>query len=137
MDRYVVGLHYVTKPDVVLLIRKTRPEWQNGKLNGVGGHIEIGESPIEAMRREFREEAALDILAWRKFLVLSNEFFHITFFAHKGKRIEMPEIKSMTDEKLEWHPVRPLPDDTIPNLRWIVPLGLEMDLEEHVVAKHK
>ncbi len=34
-----------------------------GLWNGVGGHVEPGESPAEAAGREFREETRLDLLA--------------------------------------------------------------------------
>lgn len=40
----------------VLLIQKARPDWQAGFLNGIGGRIEPGETPQEAMGREAREE---------------------------------------------------------------------------------
>lgn len=63
-----------------LLIRKTHPEWQKGKLNGIGGKIEkkhhvisnpdnpdpdagywLMETPFEAMVREFHEETGITI----------------------------------------------------------------------------
>lgn len=42
----------------VILIRKIKGE-QKDKLNFVGGHIELGESPIECMIREFEEETGV------------------------------------------------------------------------------
>lgn len=33
-----------------------------GKLNGIGGHVELGESPIGAALREFHEETGVSIL---------------------------------------------------------------------------
>ena len=38
---------------IVVLTHKNRPAWQAGKLNGVGGKIELLESPVAAMVREF------------------------------------------------------------------------------------
>lgn len=55
MKRYVLGFCIDANLDV-LLIRKDRPEWQRGRLNGLGGHVEEGEAPSQAMQREFREE---------------------------------------------------------------------------------
>jgi 8-oxo-dGTP pyrophosphatase MutT (NUDIX family) len=41
-----------------LLICKNRPAWPRDKLNGLGGKIEEGETPQQAMEREHREETA-------------------------------------------------------------------------------
>lgn len=61
MKRYVVG--YLLSPGhrQVVLIKKLKPSWQAGKLNGPGGKLEEGETPAQCMRREFREEAGLDL----------------------------------------------------------------------------
>jgi hypothetical protein len=42
--------------DSVLLLRKAKPEWQAGKLNGIGGKVELGEDIMTATKRELREE---------------------------------------------------------------------------------
>lgn len=54
--RYVLGLLFSEDASRVLLVWKNRPAWQNGKLNGIGGKIEPGETPLQAMDREFVEE---------------------------------------------------------------------------------
>ena len=59
VKRYVVGFLLNYDRTQVVLIRKNRPAWQAGHLNGVGGKIEMGETPIEAMTREFEEETGL------------------------------------------------------------------------------
>lgn len=73
MTRYVVGFLFDGQWESVVLIRKSKPEWQRGKLNGVGGKIETfpieawvnpprherTETPQEAMAREFEEEAGV------------------------------------------------------------------------------
>lgn len=43
----------------VLLIRKAKPDWQAGLLNGIGGKVEFGEGILQATRREFYEETGL------------------------------------------------------------------------------
>lgn len=47
------------RPKEVLLIRKSKPAWQKGKLNLVGGKIEPGERVEQAAKRELEEESAL------------------------------------------------------------------------------
>lgn len=66
MKRYVLGFAF-DKRGAVALICKSRPDWQQGKWNGVGGHLEPGEDAFSAMEREFFEETAMRIKAkdWR------------------------------------------------------------------------
>lgn len=113
----------------VLLIRKRRPAWQAGKLNGLGGKIEPGETALQAMRREFREEAGVDLAEWQHVLTLSGaddagsgRGWAGHFFRAFG---DIDAARAITDEQLETHPTSPLPGDTIPNLRWIIPLMLD------------
>jgi 8-oxo-dGTP diphosphatase len=42
--QYVLGFLFDPSQKDVVLIKKLKPEWQKGKLNGVGGKIEEGES---------------------------------------------------------------------------------------------
>ena len=53
---YTIGIVFSHNLKCVFLLRKNRPDWQAGKLNGIGGHIEEGEEPLNAMRREALEE---------------------------------------------------------------------------------
>jgi 8-oxo-dGTP diphosphatase len=66
-QEFVVGFLFSRCEQRVVLIEKNRPEWQAGLLNGPGGKIEPGETTLEAIRREFREEAGLDIPGWEHF----------------------------------------------------------------------
>ncbi len=79
MIRYVCGFLFSLGSGVVL-IEKRKPSWQAGRLNGVGGKIEPGETPLQAMVREFEEEAGLHVDGWRQFCVLSGGGFEVTFF---------------------------------------------------------
>lgn len=128
---YVCGFLFSPDRSRVLLIRKNRPAWQAGKLNGLGGKIERGETPHQAMRREFREEAGLDLPEdrWQHVLTLSGEDdagaghgWAGHFFRAFG---ELSEAKAMTDERLEVYDPKALPDAVIPNLRWMIPLMLD------------
>lgn len=108
----------------VALIEKKRPDWQAGKLNGIGGKIESGEMPIEAMRREFLEETGAVVAAWRQFACLN--FSQGTVFFYTA--IEDRDIRSTTDEVVAWYALRDLPAlPLIPNLRWLIPLAMDKD----------
>jgi 8-oxo-dGTP diphosphatase len=128
IQAFACGFLFTPDRARVLLIRKRRPAWQMGKLNGVGGKIEPGETPAQAMRREFREEADLDIADWTAAIVLTGPDWQAHFFRAFG---DVDAARTATDEPLEIHPLRPLPPDTIPNLRWIIPLLLD----DEVIAR--
>ncbi len=57
-QRFCVGFLFNPDMSQVVLIRKNRPEWQAGRLNGVGGRLEDGETPLRGMQRKFKEETA-------------------------------------------------------------------------------
>lgn len=125
--RYVVGFMFNPAEDAVLLIRKTHPEWQAGKLNGIGGMIEDGEFPAEAMRRDFLEEVGIDHADWRQFCVLGDaRQWQIHFFSAVGL---IAKAKALSDEVPEIHCSMALPFDTIPNLKWLIPMALSMRFE--------
>ncbi len=71
---YSLGFVFNTMQTHVLLLRKARPAWQAGKLNGIVGHIEPGELPIDAMVREFAEEAGVRTILrdWNLFAVMDG-----------------------------------------------------------------
>ena len=53
---YVVGFAFDADLHYVSLIRKNKEGWQKGLMNGLGGHVDEGETPEQAMVREFLEE---------------------------------------------------------------------------------
>lgn len=55
-------LIFIEKDNKILLIHKNKKEsFGYSKLNGIGGHIEKGEEPYEAAKREIFEESGLII----------------------------------------------------------------------------
>lgn len=126
--KYVVGFMFDQQEQSVLLIRKTRPAWQVGKLNGVGGRIEEGETPLEAMRREFIEEVGIDCDSWKYFCTLSDaRNWQIDFFSAVGPILD---ARPLTDERPEIVYVLDIADvAVIPNLNWLIPMALTMKHE--------
>lgn len=123
--RYVLGFLFDSKK-MVWLIRKTKPEWQKGLLNGIGGKIEDGETPFQAMCREFKEEADLDIDSWKHFANLTDTFGYdvYCFYAHSDKI-----GRSMTEELIGRYHLNYVneTDLVIPNLKWLIPMALSFD----------
>src|ERR1700675_3013232 len=85
--KYVVGFILDPTLSKVVLIRKMKPEWQNGLLNGVGGKVGDtipGETPQQAINREFKEEAGVEGLDWTEFLTLLTPRSELHFFRSIG-----------------------------------------------------
>lgn len=108
----------------VLLLHKQTPAWQTGQVNGVGGKNEPGETPLECIVRETREETGLLVAShdWTEIGQLRGPDWQCTVFgtiyagptsdAHQGAH-----------EAIEWFPTNQLPKNVIPNLTWLIPLA--------------
>lgn len=125
---WVVGFLLDDDAETVVLIRKNRPAWQAGRLNGVGGKVEPGETIEEAMRREFKEEADMVVLDWQHFASLTWEEGVVRFFRAFHPRAHLEACRTVTDEAIELHGVAALLDPgtrhgVTPNLLWLVPLA--------------
>jgi len=126
VTEYVVGFAFAHDHGSVLLIRKNRPEWQLGRLNGVGGKIEAGEGPQWAMAREIREETGLEIGFWQEFVILNGAETRVHFFRAFDDAIGT--ARRLTPEQpIICHPGA-LPADVVPGLTWLIPLALDPGL---------
>lgn len=79
---YVVGFAFSADRSKVVLIKKNRPAWQAGKLNGVGGKVDPGETTIAAMAREFFEETGVKTLEtdWHYFTKIVGQNGDVSCF---------------------------------------------------------
>jgi 8-oxo-dGTP diphosphatase len=128
-QEYVLGFCFSTDMKRVVLIRKNRPNWQKGLLNGVGGKIEPGEIAIDAMRREFKEEAGVEIKHWDPFTVFNAPDFKIYMFWTTNHY--MDAITSVTDEQVGIYQVSTIPLlKTVPHLQWLVPMVINHQEEQ-------
>ena len=96
--RYCLGFVFSPDRGRVLLIRKRRPAWQAGRLNGIGGHCLDTESMDQTMRREAGEEAGIGWLHWAQNGFLNGERFTIGIF-YAVLHGHFPTV-SPTDEEL-------------------------------------
>jgi 8-oxo-dGTP diphosphatase len=140
MTNYVCGFYFDDLLQNVVLIWKNKPAWQAGKLNGVGGKIEEGESPEAAMRREFREETGIDHSGWHPLVTLTGEDWQVVFFYAVAVPDEFEYAETKEGEEVAKIPVDRLLAgyfEHIPNLDWLIPLALHrIKLPEESISLH-
>lgn len=124
-QKYVVGLMFSLNKQTVLLIRKNKPLWQLGLLNGVGGKVEEGETPAQCMVREFKEEVGLNTEEeqWTYFAKLcgtnSEIYFYKTYTDSLVNAVqlesEIPMLIYIEDLSFIEH---------VPNLKFLIEMAL-------------
>lgn len=107
-DRYSViprVLIFLFRSKSVLLIKgsSTKKRWP-GKYNGLGGHLELGEDPLSAARRELKEESGLScrtLSLCGNVIVNTGRNPGIAIYIFKGD-YEGGEISPSVEGSLEW-----------------------------------
>ena len=132
MKKYVLGFMFSVVYNVpwVVLIQKARPDWQKGRLNGVGGKIEAGEYPVDAVVREFGEETGVASHRdeWTDRVHLHGpDWMVYVFSAFQPQRVDLKN--GSPDEPVSWYLAHNLPDVVMNNVRWMVPMCLDKDLQ--------
>lgn len=121
---YVLGFAFLPYGDVVLL-QKKKPDFQKGRLNGVGGAVEkLDVSAVAAMVREFTEETGVvtERGAWVEFAQLS--FPDSTVYCYTAFSPQFKGCHTTTGE-----PVFILPPGVVSayrhmaNLSWLLPMA--------------
>jgi 8-oxo-dGTP diphosphatase len=124
IEGMVVGFLFTDGGKYVVLIRKRRPDWMAGRLNGPGGKINPDETPDEAMRREYVEETGLGVL-WRgPYLTLTTDHDTLVHFYAARSTAAVEAVRTTTDEEVVRRDVGTLHvGDCLPNLAWLVALA--------------
>jgi 8-oxo-dGTP diphosphatase len=123
---YVLALLFTADEREVVLMRRTRPAWQAGRVNALGGKLAPGETALDAARREVREESGVDVDEWTELLVWEDPHYRMHVVRALSDRAR--EARTMEDQEVFLAPVRALPAAVIDNLRWLVPLALDGDV---------
>lgn len=137
---YVAGFLFNKRLSQVALIKKSKPEWQKGKLNAIGGKIETGETATQAMTREFNEETGCYVVGWELFATLvceserhkgapdSGQPYQVHFFRAFADADLWSVVRTQTEEEVHvvrWEDIVWL--NALPNLSWLIPMALNMD----------
>jgi len=136
---YVVGFCFNKNKDMVVLIEKLKPTWQQGLLNGVGGKVEDGENAQEAMAREFKEETGAYTFQynWRLFATMTGDAWEVDCFMIVDEDV-FKKASTKTDEKifkLNINDVYKQASQTVSNLPWLIPMALDENYGNTFLAK--
>lgn len=123
---YVLALLFTPDRARVVLMHKTRPAWQAGRVNALGGKVGPGESPEAAARREVEEEGGVDVAEWEEFLVWDDPVYRMHALRAFDSAAE--HAHTAEDQEVFLARVDALPPHLIDNLRWLIPLALDRDV---------
>jgi 8-oxo-dGTP diphosphatase len=127
-DAFCLGFcFYIDSEGVtsLALIRKIFPKWQRGKLNGIGGHVEPGETPKAAMTREFEEEAGAHIETWLNFAILQCPTSIVHCFVCIVPEATWDDVKTAEREVVSKHTFGPKTAlNTVAATKYLIPLAL-------------
>ena len=93
-------LAYIEKDDSYLMLfrNKKKNDINANKWIGVGGHLEVGETDIDALYREVKEETGLDVISYNKRGLIHFHYDDVYELMHlfvikevKGELIECDE----------------------------------------------
>jgi 8-oxo-dGTP pyrophosphatase MutT (NUDIX family) len=131
---YTIGIYFTEDLRRVALILKNRPNWQAGKYNFPGGHIEKDESSYSCIAREFKEECGIDtkFTEWCEIGTIKNKGKYeckiLTLINHERHG----ELKTMEDQPVIWCDVDKLPGNIISNLSWLIPFALNYWIQGNI-----
>lgn len=137
--RFTLGIIFSADLEHVYLLRRDHPEFQAGKLNGVGGKLEPGETWLDCMAREAVEEAGYfgdwECLGSKRGVTRGwGEYDCGIFYSVMGVNATAPH--TCESEPIERIAVKDVPafrTQMIPPL----PLIIHAALEHHGAAEHE
>lgn len=102
MKKYTLNFIFNENLDLVWLIKKIRPAWQAGYLNGIGGKFEDGEDSFDCATREVKEESNLDV--FRNDWIPVGEYVGIDYIVYINTILMIDEVfigaQQLTDESI-------------------------------------
>lgn len=120
---YTVGFAFDKEDYKVVLILKEKPEWQAGCLNGVGGKMEAGETPVQTMVREFLEETGVKTNTddWKYFGLLQGDVEETSKVHVFVSQIDTAKCSTLTKEIVTTiDPENIMNYRTVDNLPWLI-----------------
>ena len=140
-EPYSLGF-IIDKARNFVLLQESAHSWMNKKWNGIGGHIEENESPLQAMQREATEEINMVKGSyWQHRITYLCPGGTVFIFAHFSSSITRNVIPNILPKQKEAQDIRMFDIDILPkyrmqNISWMIPLCLE-ELEFPTIVTSK
>lgn len=137
MPSFTLGFCFNGKGDSVVLMKKLKPHFLSGKLNGVGGSIKPGELAINAMVREFKEETGVETrpLYWRNFCIMNCKLGLVSCFKTFDTQL-FNAAKTTEEEEIIKVVVDALPDKTLADVCWLLPMAKDENITGSVAVNY-
>lgn len=117
---------YILNNNKVLLSRRANTGWMDGHLCAPGGHVEKGETPVQAIVREIEEELGvvvdkndLDFLCVAVRNTKPTEYVAYEFVI-KDKEYKFTNVEKEKCSELVWVELDNLPDSIIEDFKSII-----------------
>ncbi len=122
-----VAVHlFLNRDDQVLLLRRFNTGYEDGNYSVIAGHLDGGETVLEATCREAREEAGIDLDPAATSVVqvmhrLSDDSERIDYFLTASRWTgDIANGEPTKCDDLRWFPVASLPSNTIPYVAFAI-----------------
>lgn len=121
---------FVLSGKKVLLTRRANTGWMDGHLCPPGGHVEIGETPTQAIIREVKEELGATVKAKDlEFICVAarnaSPTEYVAYeFVIRDKKYDFTNTEPEKCSELVWVDINKLPDDIIDDFKEVIPQSI-------------
>ena len=111
------------KEGKILMGRRFNTGWQDGNYGLPSGHLESGESVVEALLREVKEESGIDIRPKDvKFIhAMHRKERYIDLFFTTDSWTGEPKVMEVDKcDDMKWFPLSNLPQNIVPSVKFVI-----------------
>lgn len=135
MMTYTLAFIFNEDLSKVLLLKKTRPEWQAGHLNGIGGKCEPNEPPLKCIQREVFEECGLENIFFEKTGIIAGDAYIVYVYNARISSHLLESAVSKTDEIVSLYDVSDLHNqELLPSVKYLIPMSMQPYLDPNFMS---